>query len=220
MRRSLVVVALTAAMIAAQSSAALAATTYTVGQGAAVYVMGNTRVTPLRTTIDDDLFRLSTTSSGANRLPWALKVYGTSYSSAWISSNRNVQLGTSSPTYAWSNSCLPTWDTSAVMIAPYWDDILYGSDVEGIFTKSYTEAGAQKFLISWRGHHFATNEPIRAEVIFTRGSSNFEFRYADGFAGSATIGVQKRPSGPATQYTCNSGRNRVDAGLRLTFRYV
>ena len=103
---------------------------------------------------------------------------------------------------------------------PYWDDIKYETQQEGIFTKSFTESGVQKFLVSWRGRHFGTDEPIRAEVIFTRNSNNFEFRYADGFEGSATIGVQRSSTGPRTQFTCDPGRNVVDAGLRLRFNFV
>jgi hypothetical protein len=204
----------------AQGPAAYAATTYVVTRGAGVYVAGTTRVTPTGVFIDASVYRLSTTSAVPFRMPWPVRVYGNAYSSMWVSTKGNIQFGPGSPTSTWVNTCLPSATIPGVAVLPYWDDIKYTVMSEGIFTRAYTENGVQKFVVSWRGRHYSTEEPIRAEVIFTRNSSNFEFRYADGFAGSATIGVQKSSRGPRTQYTCNTGTNRVDAGLRLSFRFV
>lgn len=223
LRRTIVVVtAVGLSGVGAIVSPAQAVPHYSIVKGGAAYASANTRVTPNDgSIIDDRTFTLTTTSSAPFRLPFPIKVWGTNYTSLVVSTNGNVQFGNPAIGSAdYSNQCLPTSEVGPRLVAVYYDDLKYTSALEGIFTKTITEGGVQKFVISWRGQDYGNSTPVRAEVLFTKNSNNFEFRYADGYGGGATIGTQKTTTGPKAQYKCNTGNRVVDAGVSLKFNYA
>ena len=60
----------------------------------------------------------------------------------------------------------------------------------------------------------------RFEIVFCEGKPYFDFVYSDGDGYSSTIGVQKSPTGPTTQFLCNPGKhNVVTPGEKLRFVY-
>ncbi len=157
-------------------------------------------------------------------LPFPVRLYGKRFYVAHISTNGNVQFG-NAPSAAYSNESLPTPTLSGPSVAPYWDDLVirpHSSSIpDGIYTKTKGRFGHRNFIISWRGVDFATGgTAVRIEVIFTENSSNIVTIYGDGNGASATVGVQKSGSGPATQYAYNSGRNNtILPGEKLTYVY-
>jgi len=174
--------------------------------------------------VDDSVTVLSTSGTGANRLPFALKVYGFSYTRVVASSNGNLQFTSGPGSAAFFNDCLPSGTFTYPVIAPFWDDIVIApqgttNPGEGLFVKTGGTAPHRQFVINWRGHHFGDNTPIRAGVVFTEGSTAFSFQYLQNDAAEASIGVQRSASGPATQWACNQGTS-VFPGLKLTFRRV
>jgi hypothetical protein len=172
--------------------------------------------------VDDSVVVLSTRGTGVNKLPFALKVYGVSYTRVVVSSNGNLQFTSGAGSAAYFNDCLPSGSFNYPVIAPFWDDIVLAPQNttvpgEGLFVKTTGVAPHRQFIINWRGHHFGDNTPIRAGVIFTEGSAVFSFQYLQNDAADASIGVQRTASGPSTQWACNQGTS-VFAGLKLTFR--
>ena len=173
---------------------------------------------------DDFLVTMSTTSTGAFKIPFTLRPYGEARTSMVVSSNGNIQFpgkGTD-PNVAWTNACLPTHMPSP-FIAPYWDDLQFAATGtvtpnEGIYVKTIGTAPHRKFIVNWRGHLFGQDTAAtRFGVIFYEGVSKISFQYLDNTAASATIGTQDRPATTSTQWTCDSGGTSVQTGLRLDF---
>jgi hypothetical protein len=115
--------------------------------------------------VDDQIFYLSTTSSGRFRLPFTIRAWNRGFQKIGISSNGNVQLGVNpvSPqgTTAFTNDCLPSATFAKAAILPFWDDLFFDSNdtshffTEGIFTKTTGAAPHRRFAVNWQGHRFS-----------------------------------------------------------------
>jgi len=188
--------------------------TYTIKRSAATYIVAKA----------PNLFPSGADDEVANlNLPFPVSIYGVEHTSAWVSSNGNLQFG-ASPSAAFSNDCLPESTLGSPVLAPYWDDLILRPNPQspdGVYTVTVGSAPHRQFAISWRGVDFATQESaVRFEIVFSEGKPYFDFVYADGDGYSSTIGVQKASTGPATQFLCNPGHhNVVTPGERLRFKY-
>lgn len=170
---------------------------------------------------DDAIVTLSTTSAGALRLPFPVRIYGVSKSSMVVSSNGNIQFFSAANTF--TNDCLPTSILPGRMLAVFWDDLFMDAAAgQGVFTRTSGASPHRKFIVSWQARQFSsTGDQVRAQVVFTEGSQNIRMVYGANGGGSATVGLQAHNTGPATQWTCNSGTtNAVVSGLRLDFLHV
>lgn len=139
-------------------------------------------------------------------LPFPVFVYGVKHTTAWVSSNGNVQfVGPGETTF--TNTALPSSTLSPKgAVAPYWDDLVVNGtgSGSGVFSKH----SGNDFIISWRGYEFGnTANTVRVEVIFFKTSRNIEFNYIDvnpSGGSSATVGVQKTSAGPSSEWSFNS----------------
>jgi hypothetical protein len=178
-------------------------------------------------TVDDQLFYLSTTGTGLQRLPFPIKVWNGSFSQVAVSSNGNVQMGIApgGGNAAFSNGCFPSSQFVKPVVAPYWDDLFFDSNdtshgfIEGVFTKTKGTAPHRKFVISWQGHEFNNSGAlVQAQVVFQEGSTTFTMIYGHNGGASATIGTQSAQAIAWAQWACNSGStSTVVAGQKLTF---
>jgi hypothetical protein len=163
----------------------------------------NHLIIPATGDTDDALFTLSTSASGAFKLPFKLNVYGNPYAQVRVSSNGNMQFGVGSGgSTAYSNESLPTSDFAGPTLMPFWDDLyMEPSDTshffrEGIYTLTKGTKPHRTFVISWQGHAYTSESYFAlAQAVFTEGSSTIRFRYGapdnqTGFAPSETIGAQ------------------------------
>jgi hypothetical protein len=188
--------------------------TYTIKRGAATYLVAKApNLFPGGA--DDAVVRLA--------LPFPVSIYGKQHTTTWVSSNGNLQFG-SRPSAGYTNGCLPDSTLSGAVLAPYWDDLVLRpnpTSPDGVFTVTDGVAPHRKFAVSWRGIDYATGQSaVRFEIVFTEGKPYFDFVYSDGDGYSATIGVQQKATGPATQFLCNPGKhNVVTPGERLRFTY-
>lgn len=188
-------------------------------------------------TTDDALFRIATTLSGVNKMPFPVTIYGTKYSKMTISSNGNIQLGVccAGGTTAFSNQPLPTSTFAKPALAVFWDDLFFSPDDtshpfrEGIFTKTSGTAPHRTFVISWQGHSFNSESYfVLAQAVFKEGSTTFRFRYGasddqSGFLPSETIGVQGTggSTAPASQVAFNPpAPGATVAGRQYTFQHA
>jgi hypothetical protein len=186
---------------------------------------------------DDQLFRVGTTLSGANKMPFPVTIYGTKYSKMTISTNGNIQLGVccTDGTAAFTNAPLPTSVFPKPALAVFWDDLFFNPDdtndffKEGIFTETSGNAPHRTFIISWQGHAFSNESYfVLAQAVFTEGSTTFRFRYGSrdnqsSLAPSETIGVQGTggSSAVATQVASNpAAPGATVAGRQYTFQHV
>ncbi len=173
-------------------------------------------------TADDVLYHLSTTGAGLNRLPFALHLYNQTYVNLAVSTNGNVQPGTTAGNSAYSNNCLPSATFAQPVVMPFWDDLYFDSNdtshgfTEGVFVKTSGTAPHRKFLVSWQGHRFDdAGTLVMAQVIFQEGVQTVVFVYGRNGGDSATIGIQSKQQLSSTQYTCNSNAPAVAAGQKL-----
>jgi len=187
-------------------------------------------------TTDDALFRVTTTLSGVNRMPFPVTVYGVKFTSMTISSNGNIQFGVccTGGSTAFTNTPLPSGSFSKSTLSVFWDDLFFSPDDashffrEGIFTKTSGTAPHRTYVISWQGHSFSSESYfVLAQAVFTEGSQTIKFRYgvsdAQGaFTPSETIGVQGigGAAAPATQVAFNPSTPATAQGRQYTFQHV
>jgi len=181
---------------------------------------------------DDEVFYLSTSGSGANRLPFALRLYNGVFRNVAVSSNGNIQLGvteTDGGSDEWDSDCLYSATIIGPAVFPLWDDLRFDlTDTtrgypEGIFVKTLGSAPHRTFIVSWQGFLFdAPTVDVKAQAVFREGSPNVTFVYGADGGNLETIGVQS--SSPPTrfkQWSCDSGSNMaVRRGGQLTFVHV
>ncbi len=159
-------------------------------------------------------------------LPFPVQYYTSTFTSATVSSNGNVQFSSSSTSF--SNICLP-YSTFVNPVMPYWDDLRTdGTTGEGIFTSVTGSAPNRIFNIEWRACIRTSSSACSAidtnfEIRFYEGSERIDFVYGTLLQGgsSATVGIQQSTGTGGmkfTQYSCNTAS--VTAGMQLTFQQI
>jgi hypothetical protein len=154
-------------------------------------------------------------------LPFGVSMYGTTYNTAQVCSNGNLQftLAGSYPA-AYSNECLsgPPTQVTGVAMFPYWDDLMTNVGTgSGIYTSVSGTAPNRVLNVEWRAVYFANQgSTLNFEVRLFEDNSHFEFIYGavPDAGASATVGVQNA-SGLYNQFECNTGG--LSSGLKLTF---
>jgi len=120
-------------------------------------------------------------------LPFAFPLYGASYTSVNVSSNGNLQFGSSSN--RWDNQCLPAGLLAGPSLMPYWDDLTTDGAGLGVFTVVTGEAPARVFNIEWRAAEVSGGAAVQFQARLHE-SGRFEFVYGQGAGASATVGAQ------------------------------
>jgi hypothetical protein len=149
-------------------------------------------------------------------LPFPFSLYGTSYTSANVISNGNLQFVTSNT--AFTNSCLPA-ATHGPAIMPFWEDLRTDSTGTctggcGIYTSVSGTAPNRIFNIEWRTYYFAGAGNAYFEIRLYETGGNFDVIIGTLDQNtSATTGVQDGGTN-FTQYQCNTS---IANGLRLAF---
>jgi hypothetical protein len=218
-RRSIVVLISALAMLGLFSSSAMAVTNYQISERTGTFLTLNTN-SLFPGTHDDEVVKLSTSLGGAYHLPFAVRFYGTTKSSLWVSTNGNVQFG-NNPSTAFTNDCLPSSTIPGKLVAVFWDDLYVNTanPGQGVFTKTQGVAPNRRFTISWQVVQFNNmGATVLAQLTFFESSNTIKMVYGKSEGGGATIGVQLSSSTLWKQFACNSGTdNTLFNGLRLDF---
>jgi hypothetical protein len=138
-------------------------------------------------------------------LPFPVSLYGTSYTSANLSSNGNAQLVSTNEEF--DNTCLPFVEMGPTIFA-YWDDLnTDGTNCTGgcgIYTSLSGTAPNRIFNIEWRAYYFSEPGNAYFEIRLYEGTSSFDVILGQlNTAATATIGVQDGAGG-FTQCICNT----------------
>jgi hypothetical protein len=219
MRRRFTVVLISAlSMLGLCSSTARAVTNYQISERTGTFLTLSTNsLFPGQT--DDAVVKLSTSLGGARHMPFAVRFYGTTRSSMWVSTNGNVQFGTSASA-AFANDCLPSSVIPGKLVAVFWDDLFVDTSVagRGVFTKTQGVAPNRRFTISWQVVRFTTTDTVLAQLTFFESSNTIKMVYGKSEGASATVGVQLSSSTLWRQFACNTGTNNtLFNGLRVDF---
>jgi hypothetical protein len=219
MRRRFTVVLISAlSMLGLFSSTAMAVTNYQISERTGTFLTLSTNsLFPGQT--DDAVVKLSTSLGGARHMPFAVRFYGTTRSSMWVSTNGNVQFGTSASA-AFANDCLPSSVIPGKLVAVFWDDLFVDTSVagRGVFTKTQGVAPNRRFTISWQVVRLGTTDTVLAQLTFFESSNTIKMVYGKSEGASATVGVQLSSSTLWRQFACNTGTNNtLFNGLRVDF---
>jgi S-layer family protein len=148
-------------------------------------------------------------------LPFAVQLYGTSYDSAHVSSNGNVQLA--STDIEFTNTCLPIVTMGPTIFA-YWEDLVTeGTNCTGgcgIYTSVSGTAPNRIFNIEWRTFYFSEPGNAYFELRLYEATPNFDVILGTiNTTATSSIGVQNGVGG-FTQCLCNT---QPPTNSRITF---
>jgi hypothetical protein len=131
-------------------------------------------------------------------LPFPVRFYGVTYTSANVGANGNLQF--TADFQSFGNSALPA-TAFGPTIFPFWDDLRTDSAGSGIFTSVTGTAPQRTFNIEWRVTQFNGTGSTRFQIRFFEGFDHFEFIYGPTTAVfTGTVGVHQHQSGAATQF--------------------
>jgi hypothetical protein len=148
-------------------------------------------------------------------LPFSYQFYGTTFTSANVSSNGNIQFVSNNN--AFTNACLPTAAFNMAILA-HWDDLRTDGVGGGIFTSISGSAPNRIFNIEWRTIYFGTTLVANFEARLYEGQSRLDLVYGqmDQGGSGATVGLQRDTGSAFTQFECNTAGS-LTAGLQLIF---
>ncbi|MFL5732805.1 MAG: S-layer homology domain-containing protein, partial [Chloroflexia bacterium] len=155
-------------------------------------------------------------------LPFTYNFYGRPFTTAWLSSNGNLQFGSSLG--QGPNVCLPASGLSDSIFA-YWTNLsteisgFNGCAECGIYTSIIGSAPNRIFNVEWRAN-VVTVPPTYTnfEIRLYEGQSRFDLVYGqvdDLIPVDYTVGAQQGQGSQYAEYVCGSGL--VQEGLRLAF---
>jgi subtilisin family serine protease len=142
-------------------------------------------------------------------LPFAFSFYGTSYSSAWVTTNGLVSLTGAST--SWTNVGVPNAGVPNTAIYPFWDDLYIDSPTAAIYTASLGSAPNRQFVVEWRNVRYFGDAGRRVgfEVILNE-NGDVQTMYTDIAPGdglemgnSATVGIENQGGTVGLQYSLN-----------------
>jgi len=148
--------------------------------------------------------------------PFPVTVYGSTYTSANVSSNGSLQLLTSNG--GASSGCfeLPINGLDLSLI-PYQGDLRTDEGSDGVFTATTGSSPHRQFVIEWRTTYFQSAGNANFEVILPEDSGTLSVIYGQTADSGAveTSGIQTSDNGPFTQFSC--GETTLTSGLRVNY---
>ncbi|MBI5016377.1 MAG: hypothetical protein HZB55_12930 [Deltaproteobacteria bacterium] len=132
---------------------------------------------------------------------------GNAYTTVGVSSNGLLTFGTTDATY--TNNGIPSTSTPNNFLAPFWDDLYYGS----IYYQTIGTAPNRQFVVQYKGlSFFYASGNVNFEVILGEADGSITYQYASmtsvnpfyGAGGSATIGLENIDGTDGVQYSVNA----------------
>ncbi|MFF9048869.1 S8 family serine peptidase [Streptomyces parvulus] len=152
-------------------------------------------------------------------LPFSVKHYGVSYSSASVTTDGLVNF-VSSRVGDYNNTALPATGANGVkgVLAPLWDDLTLDKK-SSVQTATTGTKGGRKFAIVWNNAAYADGTSGRAtfEAVFDEatGEVTFQYKSVADRGGAATVGIADQSGTDALQYSYN--QSVIAAGTAVAF---
>ncbi|MFD6415497.1 S8 family serine peptidase [Streptomyces sp. NPDC060194] len=153
-------------------------------------------------------------------LPFPVRHYGVSYSSASVTTNGLVNF-LSSRVGDYRNTALPTSGPNGVrgVVAPLWDDLTLGKGAS-VQTATTGATGGRKFAIVWNDAAYADGTAGRAsfQVVFDEatGAATFQYRKVADRGAGATVGIADQAGTDALQYSYDQPVLTDGTAIRFT----
>jgi subtilisin family serine protease len=120
-------------------------------------------------------------------LGFSFPFYGRRFTHLRVCTNGYLQFGTDDPLY--SNTGLPSPFAPREMIAPFWDDLHFGSGVK----RAYAHYDGTRFVVGWiEVPRYNDLESVMTFecILYPSGEIRFQYLHMTGNATSATVGIQ------------------------------
>ncbi|WP_406107861.1 S8 family serine peptidase [Streptomyces sp. NBC_01003] len=150
-------------------------------------------------------------------LPFPVKLYGVSYSSASVTTNGLInfmepRLGD------YENVALPSVNRPNGTVAAFWDDLTL--DKKSTVQTSITgTAGSRKFAVVWNNAAFADGSSGRVsfEAVFDEatGAVTLQYLTVPGSGASATVGIENQSGTDALQYSFDEPVLKDHSAIRI-----
>ncbi len=185
---------------------------YTCTDGPATYVAAPT---VLALTGDDAIKQIT--------VPFAVTLYGTSYTTAWVDTNGVVSFASpGGSAVAWDTHIPGTAKPNAALY-PFWDDLVIDSSAS-IRTGTTGTAPNRQFIIEWRNAAIFSDRSTRVtfELILTENSGTIAVVYTNmsgtnmGHGSTAVIGIENAAGTVAFEYSYHQAI--ITSGRGVTFR--
>jgi subtilisin family serine protease len=141
------------------------------------------------------------------RLPFGFSLYGQTHSSAYVSSNGNLNFAAGNTAHR--NSRIPSTAAPNAAIYPLWDDLIIDSS-SGIYTELLGAAPNRRFVVEWRNVTFHNTPSLRVDfevVLYETGNILLQYRNVGTFfrerGDSATVGIENSFGTDALLYSYN-----------------
>ncbi|MGW8884239.1 S8 family serine peptidase [Streptomyces sp. NPDC055749] len=138
-------------------------------------------------------------------LPFPVKLYGVSYTSATV--NTNGLINFLEPRVGdYTNTAMPDPAKPNGIVAPLWDDLTLDKK-SSVQTATTGNNGNRQFAVVWNNVLFADGSSNRAtfEAVFDEATGAITFQYLSvpGNGGKATVGIENQIGTDALQYSFN-----------------
>ncbi|MFI5632724.1 S8 family serine peptidase [Streptomyces sp. NPDC051664] len=154
-------------------------------------------------------------------LPFPVKLYGVSYSSASVTTNGLInflepRLGD------YDNVALPSAEKPNGTVAAFWDDLVLDKK-STVQTATTGTAGSRKFAVVWNDAAFVGNTSARVsfEAVFEEATGSVTLQYQDlstaspENGASATVGIENQAGTDALQYSFNEPVLKDRSAIRI-----
>ncbi|WP_392875627.1 S8 family serine peptidase [Streptomyces sp. LN499] len=154
-------------------------------------------------------------------LPFPVKLYGVSYSSASVTTNGLInflepRLGD------YDNVALPSAEKPNGTVAAFWDDLVLDKK-STVQTATTGTAGSRKFAVVWNDAAFVGNTSARVsfEAVFEEATGSVTLQYqglstaSPENGASATVGIENQAGTDALQYSFNEPVLKDRSAIRI-----
>jgi hypothetical protein len=156
-------------------------------------------------------------------LPFAVTLYGTSYTSAWIDTNGLLELANPGSSAVNFNTQIPSSAKPNASIYAMWDDLIADSS-STILTSTVGTAPNRQFIVEWRNLEYFNdkNSRVSFEIILTEGSKSIKIVYGSesntsiAHGSSALAGIENAAGTDAFQYSYHQPNLLSGRGVTFT----
>jgi hypothetical protein len=156
-------------------------------------------------------------SSAFVPLGFSFTFYGTTYTSAYLSTNGFLTFNSAGAT-TFTNVCIPSTAAPSALIAAYWDDLI--TPPGSITYQTIGVAPNRRFVAHWNGVglYGQTSNVQNFKIILDETTNVITTTIISSMAGgsSATRGIENASGSAGTQASCNTGGSAV-AGTSQTY---
>jgi subtilisin family serine protease len=175
-------------------------------------------------TVGGASYVLADDASASVALPFPVTLYGDVYTTASISSNGFIRLGSGVAT-SYVNAAIPTAAEPNALIAPWWDDLnpALGGQIRSLTTGTSPN---RRFTVAWVGvpHIAGTTTAVSFEAVISEATGDITFNYLDALTGNtasdrgvgATIGLENGAGTVGTQVSFNTGSRADQTSVRCS----